>query len=113
MIKEYEKRLKAAVDAALGNQRTEATVDVGDVLEILHTVHAYRMYEQRRVDALVWTDEKPTVPGWYWWRTDSLPPHIIAIGREGTQWVVSFTAATGYSDRIPFGQFAGPIPEPL
>lgn len=77
-----------------------------------------------RVEAsrLVWTDAKPTVPGWYWWRND------VDATAEDWQvvWIytrvyrpnrgeLSVSPNDGGGDllsRFP-GQFAGPIPPPV
>lgn len=63
---------------------------------------------------LVWTDAKPTVPGWYWHRYgprdgDAPTVHELAFNEStgelgvdrGIEWCELFD-----------GQFAGPIPQP-
>lgn len=59
---------------------------------------------------MVWTKEKPTVPGWYWLRKHGTG--VVEI-REGLCSVM--VEGDGYSGRIEeFHDFvwAGPIPEP-
>lgn len=65
-----------------------------------------------------WTNEKPTKPGWYWWREDNAVVWLIYIysaadGRMGCDCYRPKRARL----RRPIGkyltgQFAGPIPEP-
>lgn len=56
---------------------------------------------------LRWSDEKPTVPGWYWYRESPIHPgHIGTFAdKYGPRWLGS---PVGLLD----GQFAGPIPTP-
>ena len=54
---------------------------------------------------LTWTDAKPTVPGWYWFRTDAdCEPTVSYYDTKnwfGREWMAQLD-----------GQFAGPIPTP-
>lgn len=59
---------------------------------------------------LTWTDAKPTVPGWYWWRRidekyDERTVFVDVVDGELKMRIRSFW-------QEPFGQFAGPIPVP-
>jgi len=60
---------------------------------------------------LVWTNEKPTKPGWYWYKYRQYEPRVVEIiqclhGLKFPYW--------GNPVKIEDadGQFAGPIPEP-
>lgn len=76
-----------------------------------------------RVEAsqLTWTDAKPTVPGWYWWRDevdataeDWQVVWIYARVYRPNRGELSVSPNDGGGDllsRFP-GQFAGPIPLP-
>mgnify|MGYP001619479552 CR=1 FL=1 len=87
------------------------------------------MVEKREVDKIevllaaaraareraVWTDEKPTVPGWYWWRRKSTSQrkkiiHVLAKGRKPYLFYVYGLRYSSY--RVFTGQWAGPIPAP-
>lgn len=68
-----------------------------------------------KTNELIWTKEKPTKAGWYWYREDSifLPSmQEIERGRDGLE-VRSFVV-----DEVSLlkcytrGEWAGPIPEP-
>lgn len=69
---------------------------------------------------LVWTDAKPTVPGWYWWRPYAEAPinewavvevWTKEVGRNKGELV---TRKFGFGNLVSewTGQFAGPIPQP-
>ena len=60
---------------------------------------------------LAWTDAKPTVPGWYWWKRS---PDCAAEVIEVDIGVRLFAAISGGCVPVAdmFGQFAGPIPPP-
>ena len=49
---------------------------------------------------LAWTTEKPTKPGWYWWRSKFLGPEV--------RWVS--TVKEIYSPN--YGEWAGPLEVP-
>jgi len=59
---------------------------------------------------LAWTDAKPTVPGWYWWRDSHWTEPIRVIELDGRLGVPG--VEVGDLDPLPEGQFAGPIPPP-
>ena len=50
--------------------------------------------------ALVWTDEPPKVPGWYWHKENSGEIRMIGVGVDLSEY-----------ESLP-GQWAGPIPMP-
>ena len=50
--------------------------------------------------ALEWTDSRPKVPGWYWFRNGGAKPVILPITLP-VRWKVE-----------PDDEWAGPIPEP-
>lgn len=59
----------------------------------------------------VWTTEKPTVEGWYWWRGESdLNELICWVGRDGGVLFIAFAPST---TRIMGGEWAGPLPLPM
>ena len=65
-----------------------------------------------------WTNEKPTVPGWYWWRQLAVdhPGVIVSVSFINGGMHLSFVAEYGTYVYSEIGreesQFAGPIPEP-
>lgn len=65
-----------------------------------------------------WTTDKPTTPGWYWWREPHCSAQIVLIllggGRNRKR---LFMVRLGESDAPPIlehvpGAWAGPIAEP-
>lgn len=64
---------------------------------------------------LVWSKEKPTVPGWYWWRKKGTTERAICQIEQPVNskylWVY---CVTGFRMELPscFGEWAGPLPEP-
>jgi hypothetical protein len=57
---------------------------------------------------MTWTTEKPTVPGWYWWKSKQYSPVIVEIYRlevRGESYLL-----IGVEDAE--GLWAGPIPLP-
>jgi len=80
--------------------------------------------EQRLAqNVLRWTSDKPTVPGWYWYRTgagdasdwhrdyafiirvDAIADECLYVAMDGSD--------VGYALEDAHGQFAGPIQEPV
>lgn len=63
---------------------------------------------------MIWTTEKPTKPGWYWWRREKgfIPSflHVTTDHLKGT----GFFIVGAYTVRFQNigGEWAGPIPEP-
>lgn len=113
MITEHEIRIKAAIDRALEAENTDATCDVNDLLDLLDAVHAYRQQNPRQVSSLAWSSQKPTVPGWYWYRqAKGFTARCVEVYRDG-----GFVFFQLYGDKPQLagasdGEFAGPIPAP-
>lgn len=66
------------------------------------------------VEAMTWTDKKPTVPGWYWWRFNPIRrAHVMEISRQHVANDDVFTVGTAvlFLDEVP-GEWSGPIPLP-
>jgi hypothetical protein len=66
-----------------------------------------------------WTNEKPTKPGWYWWRENKVKgyerTHIIHVFGTALNGLAIISGWSGMLDETVKefgGQFAGPIPEP-
>jgi hypothetical protein len=109
-------------------RKTLQTVSTNDIAKIV-TVHLGDADELRiagrvlleRLAQPVFTTDKPTAQGWYWYReTPTGNPHpVIVFGPGGQQWYVwpidnmELTAVTRHLDHCS-GEFAGPIfpPEP-
>lgn len=80
-------------------------------------------------NSLVWTTEKPTIPGWYWMQTPQKIPWIvnvrefIATSRHYGELGFSYNLWSPLHEihspmhTLDFGvqtiEFAGPIPEPV
>ena len=65
---------------------------------------------------LVWTTEKPTKPGQYWYRDKGLPPDIIVVEGDGSDkepLIVRWECASDELVENIIGEWAGPIPAPL
>lgn len=66
-----------------------------------------------------WTTEKPSRPGWYWWRSDDVAfksrqcvVEVIKIaGDEPKYWLVNGVSINWSLGNTP-GQWSGPIPPP-
>lgn len=55
-----------------------------------------------------WTTEKPTEPGWYWFKNaNGIVMQEIFLSKKGELWV-DFDPLYEYENT----QFAGPIPQP-
>ena len=60
-----------------------------------------------------WTTDKPTVPGWYWWRSDSKRgPIVVNVYRLSKIWCCSFPDDEPCPVNYAKGEWAGPIAEP-
>ncbi|WP_413935987.1 hypothetical protein [Nitrospira sp. BLG_1] len=64
------------------------------------------------MDRLVWTRERPTVPGWYWYRDMTTVPRVVSLIQDGYGLVVY--GIEEYCNRLyeVRGEWAGPIPPP-
>lgn len=68
-------------------------------------------------DELHWSANKPTVPGAYWFRTDSRNAEVCRVGIHGSAFhpilMVYFTDGERNNiEELQEGHWAGPIPEP-
>lgn len=66
-------------------------------------------------DELVWTEQQPTEPGWYWMRAPNLTPRIEKFYRL-FKWSTECTCSYIIHNSLgvygePF-EFAGPLPRP-
>lgn len=70
---------------------------------------------------LKWTKEKPTEPGWYWWRFEkNIVPHMVYVVHESTmrpvqtdRMLILYPNSKKELDvETRGGEWAGPIPEP-
>lgn len=61
-----------------------------------------------------WTDERPTKPGWYWWRSDTRTLMVVCyVEMSERDGCVSFAYGERYRLLSEMkGQWAGPIMEP-
>jgi hypothetical protein len=65
---------------------------------------------------LTWTSEKPTKPGWYWWRRGHADPARLIY--HGAEWdrIVDFAGldepVTFISGHLIEGEWAGPLEPP-
>ena len=63
-----------------------------------------------RRPGLVWTDEPPKVPGWYWWRGyKHMAPMPLNV-QDGV--IVQYPITTLRAVSDVYGKWAGPIPMP-
>jgi hypothetical protein len=62
---------------------------------------------------MTWTSEKPTVPGWYWYRDNAVPSRIVEVSTRsgGALWVTRMQRNGCFVDRL-YGQWSGPIEPP-
>lgn len=66
---------------------------------------------------MIWTTEKPTKPGWYWWRCRGVqcvveigtPQHVIQLSSGLSVW---FTSGSVRKLQDVDGEWAGPLEEP-
>ncbi len=60
---------------------------------------------------MIWTKEKPTQPGWYWFYSDMEPKQIVYVYEGVGGWFIDF--GCGNATAVPQEAcFAGPIEEP-
>ncbi|MDI3463663.1 MAG: hypothetical protein OJF50_002484 [Nitrospira sp.] len=69
---------------------------------------------------LCWSSEKPTKPGWYWWKAQrpDWPPEIcLVLNDRGNKLIALFSGDSSH-ETVQIDEFehtplwAGPIPEP-
>jgi hypothetical protein len=58
-------------------------------------------------EGMTWTTEKPTVPGWYWYREIEGEPEILAIYKDNGQLLISGIGLQEFP-----GEWAGPLKPP-
>lgn len=58
---------------------------------------------------MTWSSEKPTVDGWYWWRSDYDETPVPVYLRKTL--VTSWGGKERWIENVG-GEFAGPIPAP-
>jgi hypothetical protein len=61
-----------------------------------------------------WTREKPTQPGWWWWRYEAgRKASVMHISEDHIHGMNVFTVGTLvlFLQEVP-GEWAGPVPEP-
>ncbi len=63
---------------------------------------------------MTWTIEKPTRPGWYWWREHGLPLMgvIVQVQVEADTVYSSGTDAEASLDQMIGGEWFGPLEMP-
>ncbi len=68
---------------------------------------------------MTWTTQKPTVPGWYWYREDGIGPEVMdvdyrAIGETDAEAQVLVAQNANEYDVVEnmIGEWAGPIDLP-
>lgn len=74
------------------------------------------VYKAADVDRLTlrWTTERPTVPGWYWWRSDPKDrAKPVLIVRHHEEFWMRLEVASYVPVATQGGEFAGPIAEPV
>lgn len=59
-----------------------------------------------------WTSEPPTVPGWYWWREESIDDTIVEIYECAGCLTVDGQAMEGIPLKGLTGEWAGPLELP-
>lgn len=62
---------------------------------------------------LIWTPTPPSAPGWYWYKSKSIPKRIVKVFPKYKQPDIFLVSINGrYGPVVPGGMWAGPIPEP-
>lgn len=65
---------------------------------------------------MIWTTEKPTKPGWYWWRDpykNNRAPEVCRVMDRKGQLIAYFNDDSIYLTEFTQPcEWAGPIPEP-
>lgn len=62
-----------------------------------------------------WTREKPTQPGWYWWRAPRKRPRVLLVSAYAftkTRYQDGLGGDVYLVENMVPGEWAGPIPEP-
>lgn len=56
-----------------------------------------------------WTTEKPTTPGWYWWRRNNEAPKVLEIKEWGDGYLDAHGVGLVWSVNNLDGEWQGPI----
>jgi hypothetical protein len=56
---------------------------------------------------MTWTTQKPTVPGWYWYREIEGEPEILSIYKDNGQLLISGIGLQEFP-----GEWVGPLESP-
>jgi hypothetical protein len=59
---------------------------------------------------LIWTREKPTVPGWYWWRRRVGHKAFVVYLEEHDGAMMEYSQGRYFT--LENGEWAGPLAEP-
>lgn len=103
-----ENAIRAARQAVIiGDGNVGASFDFKD--RVLRAAEAIE-----REMAPEYTNEKPTTPGWYWWRKKGgkAEKPVELRKNDAGQLVFNFSSYEVFEYEAISGQFAGPIPEP-
>jgi len=66
-------------------------------------------------NGLIWTPDKPTKPGWYWFQMRAMRPHVVEVVREQDSHRLAVALTGAYVDDLEpeYYQWAGPLEPPL
>ncbi len=95
-------------------QSLQSTVDVltAAIADLRYESSAYRrgVEDGREAMRLRWTNEVPTVPGWYWWRRLlNHTPIVLGITEFDS---MQYSGLSGNYPIYNFGEWAGPVLPP-
>jgi hypothetical protein len=61
-----------------------------------------------------WTTDKPTVPGWYWWRSNTEDPTMVEVVKcRRVCMVLEPDSNMGVEVPLYVGEWAGPLEPPV
>ena len=92
----HRERLRAAIE---NMEKTEVCLDIFD-----------RAIDQAAQP--VWSKDRPTVAGWYWWRADHSDTDIEMCQVSEDCSHAQFIAGEWELGRVGGGEWAGPLPLP-
>ena len=74
-------RVADIVTAFLAAEHSEIACLKNKIIELEANTASLVEAERRRVweDVMIWTTDKPTKPGWYWWRTQGTEASVVRI----------------------------------
>lgn len=92
---------------------------LNEQITYLQTISTEQVARIRALEPKAWTDQKPTVPGWYWFKCDETwcqyDPRIVEIieypGEPAKYWTVRGAGINWSLGNLP-GQWSGPIEKP-